>query len=308
MYIFIDANIYLDYFRMSNDTVVSLKKLKEYIKQNKKAQLILPTQIQNEFYRNKNAEIKKSLELLNNSVNVLTNLSRVSPSTKVKEELEKFRKEFKSSLTDKNSEINTLIGSLFELANKHEEDDFIFNKAYKRMVKRNPPGKNGSIGDAIAWEVLLQNFNSQPLYVISKDGDWGETNSDGVNSILLGEWKKVSSKKLALFKSIGDFLNKVNKANKVKISKEVIKEEKSIPSFASGYSGYPGLLSSQPIALHAGGYINPNIFSCSPENIEAYSSWVSGPIVSAGLTGPIVDYDRYAVYSSGLKDKKKKEK
>lgn len=260
MYIFIDANIYLNYFRMSNDTIVSLKRLKEHIKQNKDVELILPVQTQNEFYKNKNVVIAQSFKVLNNAVEILTNLSNTSTNNKIKDEVRKFRKEFKDFLTDKNSDINTLIDSLFELAKKYDDDGDIFDKAYKRMIKRLPPGKPDSVGDAIAWEILLRNCKEKPLYIISNDGDWSDEIKDNeLKPFLLREWGKVNSKQITLFKSIGEFLNRVSKA---KISKEVIQEEKSLPypfsvllgtseysnmaTLASASTGYSGYSSSAP--------------------------------------------------------------
>jgi hypothetical protein len=238
VYIFIDTQIYLDYSRMSSDTLVSLEKLLNFIKREKgSVKLVLPAQIENEFYRNKNRVIGQSLEVLKSAVNVLTNLSRLSADDKIKDNLEKIHKGLEAILTDKKSYINKLIDSLFELAKKYEDDD-VFEKAYKRMVRGNPPGKSGSIGDAIAWEILLENCIDEPLYVISKDGDWAdEREISELKTFLSLEWKKRSSEKIFLFRSIGDFLNKVSKA---KISKEVIQEEKSIPITTAGpYVHYP---------------------------------------------------------------------
>lgn len=268
MYIFIDTQIYLDYSRMSSDTLVSLEKLCEFIKREKgSVKLVLPAQIQNEFYRNKNRVIEQSLKVLNGAVNVLTNLSRLSADDKIKDDLEKIHKGLEVILTDKKSHINKLIDSLFDLAKKYEDDD-VFDKAYKRMVKGNPPGKSGSIGDAIAWEILLENCTDEPLYVISKDGDWAdEREISELKTFLSLEWRKCSSEKIFLFRSIGDFLNKVSKA---KISKEVIKEEKSIPITTAGsyvpYPMYSAKFDPTSYTMHSvsGGTINytyPSILS-----------------------------------------------
>jgi hypothetical protein len=220
---------------MSEGTIVSLNKLKECLEKNKKRKLILPAQTKNEFFRNKNNIINQCLITTNTDVERAVGLlSRhykqrkiETSASKIKKELEKFNKKLKEYLTDKNSEINNIIDSLFKLSNEKEDTDIIFERAYKRLVKGNPPGKNGSIGDAIAWETLLESCTNEPLYIITKDADWAdEIEKDKLRLFLLLEWKKKSSKKIFLFKSIGAFLNKL--VPRSKISDTVIKEEKSI--------------------------------------------------------------------------------
>lgn len=234
MFIYIDANIYLDYFKMSDETVISLKKLKDYLEKDKKNKLILPIQTKDEFFRNKNNIINQCLVTTNENIKkAVSLLSRhheqikiKASADKIKKELEKFNNELKEYLTDKNSEINNIIDSLFKLSSEKNDSDIIFNKAYKRLLKGNPPGKNNSIGDAIAWETLLEECLKEPLYVITKDKDWiDEVNEDELKLFLLLEWKKKSSKEIYLFKSIGEFLNKVTP--KVKISDKVVDEERS---------------------------------------------------------------------------------
>lgn len=267
MNIFIDTNIYLDYYRMSKDTLVSLKKLTAYLKTKSRARLLLPTQIENEFSRRRNQIIKESLRQIENSINNAIKLPKIfydnkkitKSVEKIKGELQKYYKEAKKDLLHTDSEINRIIKSLFDIAVKIEDDDEIFGRAYKRMVKGNPPGKTKSIGDAIAWEIMLRDYTREPLYIISKDGDWvDETDSDKLKPFLEREWKKTSKKNIFLYCSIASFLNAGKKA---KISKEIIKEEK-------------------------GSYIAPQpILSTGAENLMTYSNKVDYSSLLQGYSG-----------------------
>ena len=241
MHIYIDANIYLDYYRMSADTIVSLKKLKQYVEKNKnRVKLILPLQTQNEFLRNRNIVIRDSVKATSSQVKTTLDLiSRhykqkdlSSDAKSISKKLDKFCTHLEKYFTDKNSEINKVIESLFRLATKID-DNYLFDRAYKRMIRRNPPGKNGSIGDAVAWEALLDHSTKKPLHIISRDGDWmDEIDSTKLKVFLTSEWSNKSSKKIRLFKSIGAFLKKVPriKINRKIVEKEERREQAIIPS------------------------------------------------------------------------------
>jgi len=69
---------------------------------------------------------------------------------------------------NQDSEINKTIKSLFDSAVLVDEDDNILNQAHKRILKGNPPGKNGSIGDAIVWEILINHYKDETVYIISE--------------------------------------------------------------------------------------------------------------------------------------------
>jgi len=233
MNIFIDTNIYLDYYRMSKETLTSLKALASYLASHSNAKLLLPGQIEDEFFRQRNAIIGQSLRVIEgdikNAIKLPKNLYKdesVRKSTdKINNSLRRHYQGVKRDLLNKNSEINKIIDSLFNIAIKINDDDNVaFNKAFKRMIRGNPPGKNRSIGDAISWEIILHGYTKDTLYIISRDGDWfDESNDTKLKLFLDREWNKKSKKRVYLYKSLAEFLDKGKKA---KISKNVIKEEK----------------------------------------------------------------------------------
>jgi ElaB/YqjD/DUF883 family membrane-anchored ribosome-binding protein len=294
MYIFIDTNNYLDYYKMSEDTIISLKKLRDYLIKNKgKVNLILPLQIEEEFYRRRNGIIKATLvrtkKLKEELDKLLAAHYKQDEAKEIKSQLEKLYKEQKDYLLNDKSEINQVINALFKLSQKYKDDGDIFNKAYRRLVKGNPPGKHGSIGDAIAWEIIISNCCKNDVYVISKDNDWADEIEDGqVKMFLLREWKKKSSKKIKLYKTIGAFLNAVAKE---KVSEKIIEEEKStsfisVPVTSAPYfvtttsaSAQPSSFSVSTSALEPGVWVStttPNVyFTTGSDSISSTPSFVT---------------------------------
>ena len=51
-------------------------------------------------------------------------------------------------------------------------DSSTLDKATDRTEIGNPPGKKGSLGDAIIWESLLGHAPDEPLHFVSDDIDY----------------------------------------------------------------------------------------------------------------------------------------
>lgn len=66
-----------------------------------------------------------------------------------------------------------LLESLFAKASRITRVEEVVGQARRRMELGNPPGKAGSLGDAINWESLLAGVpDAQDIYIIADDGDW----------------------------------------------------------------------------------------------------------------------------------------
>jgi hypothetical protein len=60
------------------------------------------------------------------------------------------------------------------------------------MSVGNPPGKKGSLGDAINWEALLENVpDGEDLYLIADDRDYFSVlDENKPREFLIREWKE----------------------------------------------------------------------------------------------------------------------
>ncbi|OGF49990.1 MAG: hypothetical protein A2231_03510 [Candidatus Firestonebacteria bacterium RIFOXYA2_FULL_40_8] len=256
MQVLIDTNIYLNFYRMSDD---SLKTLSELIKllENEKFVLILPTQIRDEFNRRKydvvNTEISNIYNTNKfNSISIPV-LMRNSSKAKIvnsnlktiKKLLENIVDEYRKRTISPNSQINKFINKIFKLAKIIEENESIFKKAKRRKIRGNPPQKNDdSIGDAIVWETILENCVNDDLNIISKDSDYCNClNSGNLNAFLDDEWNNKSKCKIKLYKSLGSYINSFE--NKKIISEKSIIEEKSL----NNVNNLPFSIPSQSVAL-----------------------------------------------------------
>ena len=77
-----------------------------------------------------------------------------------------------------------------------------------RMAIGNPPGKNGSIGDAINWTILFQSVpEGEDLHVISEDGDYySAINEDAAHPFLEEEWMEKKKSSLRVYRTLSGFM------------------------------------------------------------------------------------------------------
>lgn len=210
MIIFIDTNIYLKFYHYSNAELEELRKLIVLIEEGQ-IHLIIPRQVLNEYHRNRETKIADALkvfreEKLNNSFPVFF---------KEYEEFDKMRKAIieyqsnKKQLLDKvtnqienfSLKADEIINELIQKAGIVEAEEKQINSAKQRFDLGNPPGKNNSYGDALNWEILLQNIEiGNDLYFLSDDKDYfSEIDNSKFNKFLEREWKGLKMSNLYFF-------------------------------------------------------------------------------------------------------------
>jgi len=235
--VFIDTNIYLEYFEMSSSTIDTLKKLDELIEK-KEIKLILPKQVQDEYWR-KNKKVMVSIMRKQIESEIPTDPKIPPPVTdlpevralrtkykNVRDDFQKLLKKYDEEFVKK-SEVEKLIEKIFQKAERVDEIDKIIERAHHRYLKANPPYKTHEYGDAIIWENLLANFSKEDLTLITNDGDWsdGSKGKTNVNDFLEKEWREKNGKNLYFYSSLAEFINKVTGQQTIK--KEVVEEEKA---------------------------------------------------------------------------------
>ncbi|OGF21858.1 hypothetical protein A2Y83_01780 [Candidatus Falkowbacteria bacterium RBG_13_39_14] len=224
--IFIDTNIYLDFYRPSEHSLDILTELIKLL-EDKELKLILPKQVYDEFIRNKEG-------ICSNFVKTIHNIK--DPGFVDKEKIEKVNnlvKEIKDDYEKKvfsdTSEINTKINKLFKLAEKAKETKDLLDLAYYRYLKGNPPRKSDqSYGDAIIWETLLKDYSDNDLIIVSHDRDFAVElkGPKKLHPFLEYEWQQKNNKKIFLTDTLGEVINKITKKETIK--KEAIQEEKKV--------------------------------------------------------------------------------
>lgn len=198
MQIFIDANIFLDFYRLGKDDIVELDKLRAAAAAGDLI-LLVNDQLKNEVERNREKVIAEHMKNFKEARPKLAapifcrshaGFSGVDKAFKeAAKEHEAFIKRLEDDVRKRNLVADSLISSIFDAAEKILIDDALVQQAELRVARGMPPGKNGSIGDAIHWLSLLAGHKEKDLYLISRDGDFVSDLGLQFREILLDEWK-----------------------------------------------------------------------------------------------------------------------
>lgn len=232
--LFIDTNIFLSFYHLAGEDLEELKKLVVLIEKGK-VQLLLPTQVRSEFDRNRDAKIADALRHLRDQ-KLNFKFPQLSKGYDEYASLRKLQKNYEKTHakllekiqtdTDSNSlAADKLVRKLFKLATDLEATEEHLAKARLRMDLGNPPGKKGSLGDAINWETLLAaDLDSDDLHFVTEDRDYfSPLNPDEFDSFLTKEWADNGFfPELVVYKKLSGFFKA--KFPEIKLASEIDKD------------------------------------------------------------------------------------
>ncbi|WP_439125494.1 MAG: PIN domain-containing protein [Pseudomonas rhizophila] len=181
MHLFIDTNIFLNFYTYPDDDDGVIDELLEYIGPNKIV-LHLPKQVENEFERNRESKLHGAVTEFQSSrfPNAVPNHMRGTEAARNYQEAIKIAESAKKTLIanatglalQNDLPVDKKITEIFNKSQKYGEDDATFKLAIERSQRGNPPGKGESVGDRYNWEVLLKHVPAGDLHIVSKDGDY----------------------------------------------------------------------------------------------------------------------------------------
>jgi predicted nucleic acid-binding protein len=215
--LFIDTNIYLNFYHFSSDDLEELKKLSVAM-ENRKIKLYVTEQVINEFRRNREARIAdacdkfKAQRLPNQFPEICKAYEEYG---ELRDILRKFKETREHLIEDLNNDIESkqlladkTIEELFNVAKILEMDEDIVEKAKNRVMLGNPPGKPNSYGDSINWELLLERVPSgEDLYLVTDDQDYVSKISDEkLAEFLECEWTKRKDSQIFYYSRLSEFL------------------------------------------------------------------------------------------------------
>lgn len=216
MNLFIDTNIFLSFYHLSSDDLEELKKLSVLLTE-KKVTLHLPDQVKDEFCRNRELKISDAIKGLNNQKLTLQYPQFCKDYVEYSK-LRDLEKEFiqnhsvllekiKKDIDTNNLKADELINSLFLRSNAIDTTDVLVSKARLRIEIGNPPGKKGSLGDAINWESLLEKVNNgEDINFVTDDKDYISSFNDyEFNEYLRKEWGKIKNSRVIFYKRLSSF-------------------------------------------------------------------------------------------------------
>lgn len=217
MHVFIDTNILLNFFHFSKDDLDTLSKVFAN-HEHGTATVYLTQQVCDEFRRNRENKIKDALKRFTD-IKLAAQLPSFMKeyeeyesirqlSTDLQTQVKSLRSKVDADILGEKLQADRLISDIFSRSEIISLTTEVYTEATIRMAIGNPPGKSGSIGDAINWTTLLKQVPSnQPLHVISEDGDfYSVINEDAVHPFLAEEWKRINGSKLFVYRTLAAFM------------------------------------------------------------------------------------------------------
>lgn len=225
--LFIDTNIWLDFYRVRNEIGLNLLKHVEAVSD----RIIVTFQVETEFKKHRQLTIAESLKELK----AITAISRpgIFSDAKAVEVINKGLKEANKRLVGLRARLIKALDNptahdpIYQACQRvfHKESNLVLTrehkirhqirrKAFKRFLHGCPPRKSSdtSIGDAFNWEWMIHcaNENKAELVIVSRDQDYGIEVEKKVyiNDHLKQEFSERVSKKrqLLLYTRLGDAL------------------------------------------------------------------------------------------------------
>ncbi|MDQ8181688.1 PIN domain-containing protein [Pelagicoccus sp. SDUM812005] len=235
-YAFIDTNIFLDFYRTSNEANLTLLEKLNSVRH----RIISTYQVEMEFLKNRQTTLLGTINGISSTTT--GSIPAVAIDSNNKEALEKIRKNSKTKISQINKKISSILSDpngkdrvyrvlegIFSNEAEHvltrdmPIKEEIKELAYKRFLLGYPPrkAKDTSYGDAINWEWIIETSKKLKgrIYIVSRDGDYGcEHNSSYfLNDQLKKEFReRVGNKSIVFTKKLTEAL----KALEVKVTRE----------------------------------------------------------------------------------------
>jgi hypothetical protein len=193
----------------------------------------VPNQVIDEFRRNRDGKIADALRQFT-AQKLDTPFPQLAKDYPEYQELRDLRSGFQnkhaelvehltSDAAGQRFKADSTIGELLDAATRIALTDDLLNAARHRSQVGNPPGKKGSLGDAINWEALLANGADEDLYFASEDKDYASALDDRVlDSFLAAEWLSKKGSRVFLYKRLSQFF--AAKFPDIKLAAELEKE------------------------------------------------------------------------------------
>jgi hypothetical protein len=233
MNLFIDTNVFLSFYHLTSDDLEELRKLAVLLDQ-KKVTLHLTDQVRIEFNRNRDAKIADALRGLSNQ-RLNLQFPQLCKDYDEYKELRELQQRYESThstllkkigrdVAERTLKADKTIQELFDRATVLQTTTELVEKARLRIQLGNPPGKDGSLGDAISWEALLSEVpQKEELLFISDDRDYVSTlNENEFNAFLLDEWAQRKKGKILFYKRLSSFFK--DQFPDIKVATELEKE------------------------------------------------------------------------------------
>ncbi len=207
LHLFIDTNVYLNFFSFTGDDLSQLGLLATHLKR-RSVRLHFPDNVYSEFIKNREQKIAESCTLLN-KLEIQKSIPRLFYELPERSGfLDSYRQiallrdlmiaTIKKQALTYSLPADVLIKSLYDSSERHVITEEIYAKAIRRSSLHQPPGKESALGDRLHWEMLLASIPSgSDMHIISKDGDYKSLlDARSPHDFLQREWERTKKSKL----------------------------------------------------------------------------------------------------------------
>jgi len=253
-HLFVDTNIYLDFYRIRNEVKTSFLDHLEEIKDS----LIMTDQVEMEFKKNRQIAILEGMKELKSpsKISVPGVLKKDKSAKALEGDIEKIDKRIKNlkirldkvfENPSRYDKVYQVLQRLFakrqpiDLYRKNKKRYEIRELAKKRFLLGYPPRKKNdtSIGDAINWEWVVyvaKEYNSD-IWIVSRDGDYGaiQRNKGFINDWLKQEFRERVNKKRHIILSTR--LSSALREFEISITEEEVQEENRVVELSASIVG-----------------------------------------------------------------------
>lgn len=216
MNLFIDTNVFLSFFHLTNDDLEEIHKLAVLLEKGDVI-LWLPFQVKDEFCRNRENKISEALKKLKEQKSK-PQFPQICKDYEEYPKIRELRQEYDQVLSalitkvatdveNKTLKADEKISELFSKSKIIDSTDSIVSSAKERMILGNPPGKNNSYGDAINWEALLEHVPAgEGLYFVADDSDYFSVlNENKLKDFLEHEWCDKKKSEIIIYRRLSQF-------------------------------------------------------------------------------------------------------
>lgn len=219
--------------------------------QQKTITLYVTEQVTEEFARNRESKIADAIKKLKEQ-QLNLQFPQVCKDFPEYEELRKLQQSYdkahsqllgkvQAAVQAKQLRADSAVAELFAAATKVPTTPESVALSRFRMEVGNPPGKNGSLGDALNWELLLSTVPiGEDIFFVSEDRDFVSILDDSkFKDFLAAEWSKKKGAQVRFYKRLSSLFK--DKFPQIKLASELekdlaIKNLAVSPNFASTHS------------------------------------------------------------------------
>lgn len=203
--VFIDTNIFLSFYSLSEDDINTLEKILKLIDDDE-IEIILPSNVIDEYNKNRLNKIYSTTSTFQSLTDFsIPTIYKQYPETQnlqtKRRELSAIisllKEKLKEDIANHNLSADKIVSEIFKRSKIFYISDEIFEKAERRFKRHLPPRKKdsgSSIGDAINWETLKKAIREGDIHIISEDGDFRDSIGEANNVLkyfLADEWLKI---------------------------------------------------------------------------------------------------------------------